>query len=59
MSEMDGDQEQYDHHNRVKNDRAQRVDTADPTTAQALDIKLLEETDPGADKKGIYGADRP
>src|ERR1700730_8405928 len=56
MSDMDGDQEQDNHHNRVNHNRAQRMDIADPPAPQALDVKFLKKTDPGADKNGIDNA---
>src|SRR5260370_767387 len=56
VSDMDGDQEQDNHHNRVNHNRAQRMDIADPPAPQALDIKLLKETDSNADKNGVDNA---
>src|SRR5215469_5598882 len=53
MSKMDGDKKEYDHDNSVDDDRAQRMNAADPTAAQALNIKLLEKPDPAADQNGI------
>src|SRR6516162_9192619 len=53
MRKMDGDKKEYDHNNGVDDDRAQRMNAADPTAAQALNIKLLEKADPAADQNGI------
>jgi hypothetical protein len=57
MGDVQRDQIERDHDKDIDEDRAQRMHRTHPVAARALDVKLLEQADAGADQDRIQGAD--